>query len=187
LSIGAVLGMLFVGLLLTTHITQTFASNDIFCVNKTVCTFIQGHSTGTRTTLPVAITLHVAVIKPRVKPAQPGGTPITSPSVTAPAPQPTAPPVTSPAPVAGGISGMINEIFGAYGSGAINVARCESGLNPSAYNPSGASGLFQIMPSTWARTSQAGSSPYNAQANAIAAHEIFVRDGYSWREWTCQP
>jgi hypothetical protein len=87
----------------------------------------------------------------------------------------------------GSIEAMINQAFGSYGPGAINVARCESGLNPDAYNASGAAGLFQIMPSTWARTSEAGQSPFNAAANIAAAHEIFVRDGYSWREWTCQP
>jgi hypothetical protein len=64
-------------------------------------------------------------------------------------------------------------------------------LNPGAYNPtsiggSHAAGVFQILfPSTWARTSEAGYSPYNALANIRAAHEIFVRDGYSWHEWSC--
>jgi hypothetical protein len=100
-------------------------------------------------------------------------------------PQPTRV-VPQPAP-AGSIVAMINQVFGAYAAGAINVARCESGLNPGAYNPSGASGLFQIMPGTWAGTSEAGQSPFNAYANILAAHQIFVRDGYSWREWTCQP
>ena len=98
------------------------------------------------------------------------------------------PPVTpQPVPSGGSIEAMIDSVFVAYGPGAINVARCESGLNPNAYNPSGAAGLFQIMPSTWAGTSEAGQSPFNAAANIAAAHEIFVRDGYSWREWTCQP
>jgi|SRR5579884_1537118 len=107
-----------------------------------------------------------------------------------PTPQNTVtPPVTvTPQPVpSGSIESMIDSVFGSYGPGAINVARCESGLNPNAYNPSGAAGLFQIMPGTWATTSEAGQSPFNAAANIAAAHEIFVRDGYSWREWTCQP
>jgi hypothetical protein len=89
---------------------------------------------------------------------------------------------------------IINQVFGPYyGPAANRVAQCESGDNPNAYNPisvagSHAEGLFQILvPSTWSTTSQAGYSPYDAWANTRAAHEIFVRDGYSWREWTCQP
>jgi LysM repeat protein len=91
------------------------------------------------------------------------------------------------------VAGMIYQVFGPYGAAAVRVATCESGLNPSAYNPisiggSHAEGVFQILyPSTWAGTPQAGSSPYNAWANIQAAHTIFMRDGYSWREWTCQP
>lgn len=87
----------------------------------------------------------------------------------------------------GSVLAMINQVFGPYGPEAINVAMCESGLNPGASNPSGAAGLFQIMPGIWAGTSEAGQSPYNASANIAAADQIFVRDGYSWREWTCKP
>ena len=74
----------------------------------------------------------------------------------------------------------------------LRIAQCESGLNPNAYNPisiggSHAEGVFQILyPSTWSGTPQAASSPYDAWANIQAAHAIFMRDGYSWREWTCQ-
>jgi LysM repeat protein len=97
-------------------------------------------------------------------------------------------PAPKPVPTNGNsIVAMINQVFGPDGPAAINVANCESGLNPNAYNPSGAAGVFQIMPGTWAGTAQAGQSPYNAAANIAAAYQIFVRDGYSWREWTCQP
>ena len=91
------------------------------------------------------------------------------------------------------ITDMINQVFGPDGPAAIRVATCESGLDPSVYNPisvegSHAEGLFQILvPSTWGTTSQADNSPYDAHANTVAAHEIFVRDGHSWREWVCQP
>jgi LysM repeat protein len=91
------------------------------------------------------------------------------------------------------VAGMINQVFGPYAAGAINVATCESGLNAGATNSmsigsSHAAGVFQILyPSTWAGTSEAANSPYDAWSNIVAAHEIFVRDGYSWREWTCQP
>ena len=93
----------------------------------------------------------------------------------------------------GSVANMINQVFGSYAGGAMNVATCESGLNPGATNSmsiggSHAAGVFQILyPSTWAGTSEAANSPYGAWSNIVAAHEIFVRDGYSWREWTCQP
>jgi LysM repeat protein len=83
---------------------------------------------------------------------------------------------------------MIREVFGPSGDGAVRVATCESGLNPNAYNGVlGAAGLFQIIPGTFASTSYRGQSVYNPLVNIKAAHEIFVRDGYSWREWACKP
>ena len=115
-------------------------------------------------------------------------------------PTPTPPPVvssggggTAPNPGSSAIISEINSVFGSYGAGAVNVATCESGLNPNAYNGisimgSHAEGIFQILyPSTWDTTSESGQSPYNADANILAAHQMFVRDGYSWREWVCQP
>ena len=87
----------------------------------------------------------------------------------------------------------ITAVFGSYAPGAINVARCESGFDPNSWNStpiggSHASGVFQILyPSTWNGTSYAHYSPYDADANIHAAYEIFVRDGYSWREWACKP
>src|SRR5581483_3002677 len=90
------------------------------------------------------------------------------------------------------VASMIYEVFGPDAPSAMNIARCESGFNPYAYNPqpvlgSHAMGIFQILyPSTWMTTPQAGASPYNARANVQAAHAIFMRDGYSWREWQCR-
>lgn len=95
-----------------------------------------------------------------------------------------------------GQQAVINEIrsvFGPYSAGALNIARCESGFNPNAYNrtPVGgahAAGVFQILDtSTWRTTSYANQSPYNAYANIHAAYQIFSRDGHSWREWQCRP
>ena len=89
--------------------------------------------------------------------------------------------------------GIIHQVFGPDAPAAMNIARCESTFNPSAVNSiaiggSHAEGLFQILyPSTWYTTSQAHSSPFDARANAIAAHEIFMRDGHSRREWACRP
>ncbi len=83
---------------------------------------------------------------------------------------------------------LIRQVFGRYAGGALNVARCESGFNPAAINRgSNASGVFQFLPSTWRGTAYARSSPFNAWANVHAAYQVFVRDGYSWREWVCKP
>ncbi|HTK07062.1 MAG TPA: NlpC/P60 family protein [Ktedonobacteraceae bacterium] len=90
------------------------------------------------------------------------------------------------------VTATINSVFGPYAGEAMKIATCESGLNPHATNStavggSHAEGVFQILyPSTWSTTSQAAVSPYNAYANIVAAHEIFTRDGNSWREWACK-
>ncbi len=118
-----------------------------------------------------------------------------------PTPTPTAKPKPAGAfrPPAGanpGQQAIINEIsavFGPYAQGALAVSHCESGYDPNAWNSypilnSHASGVFQILyPSTWNTTSYAADSPFDAEANINAAYQIFKRDGYSWREWECQP
>ena len=91
------------------------------------------------------------------------------------------------------IINTIKAVFGPYSAGALNIARCESGYDPNAYNPyaiigSHAEGVFQILyPSTWSGTSYARYSPYDYNANIHAAYEIFHNDGNSWREWECRP
>ena len=119
----------------------------------------------------------------------PTPTPEPQPVKVYPTQVPTIPYPTSPGQAA--VIAMINQVFGSYAPGALNVARCESGFNPLAYNPisiggNHAEGVFQILyPSTWSGTSEASSSPYSAMANILAAHQIFVRDGYNWHEWSC--
>jgi len=91
------------------------------------------------------------------------------------------------------VQNLIQNVFGRDAAGAMHIARCESGNNPHAINStavgkSHAEGLFQILyPSTWRTTSQVAHSPFDARANTLAAHEIFIRDGHSWREWVCRP
>jgi hypothetical protein len=120
----------------------------------------------------------------------------TSTMTPTPPPKPTATPRRQPTPPptsSGTVISIIQSVFGSYANDAIAVARCESGLNPSAVNHtsiggSHASGLFQILyPSTWNTTAQRANSPFDARANTLAAYEIFKRDGYSWREWSCKP
>jgi Transglycosylase SLT domain len=117
-----------------------------------------------------------------------------------PTPTPTPKPKPSvlgpPKGVNPGTQVIINEIkvvFGQYSTGALNIARCESGYDPNAINSypignSHASGVFQILyPSTWNTTSYAAYSPFDYAKNIRAAWEIFHRDGNSWREWACKP
>lgn len=101
-----------------------------------------------------------------------------------------APAVRQPAPVrySGTIQQIIQQAFAPLGSGAVTwaerVAMCESGDNPNAVNrSSGAEGLFQIMPSTWAGTPYASQSEFDPVANAKAAAWIYAHRGGS--AWTC--
>jgi transglycosylase-like protein with SLT domain len=68
---------------------------------------------------------------------------------------------------------------------AMNVAWCESRYHPNSVNSdSGASGLFQFLPSTWAFTPYANRSPFNPQYNALAAAWLYHRSGPT--QWVCQ-
>jgi hypothetical protein len=64
-------------------------------------------------------------------------------------------------------------------------AWCESRMNPGAYNRgSGASGLYQFLPSTWRTTPYRRRSVWRAKWNALAAGwmESVGRGG----EWSCR-
>jgi soluble lytic murein transglycosylase-like protein len=96
--------------------------------------------------------------------------------------------VVPPAHYSGTIQQIIQEAFAPLGQTAVTwaerVALCESGDNPSAVNRgSGAEGLFQIMPGTWAGTPYASQSEFDAVANAKAAAWIYARRGGS--AWSC--
>jgi len=68
---------------------------------------------------------------------------------------------------------------------AMNVAWCESRYHPNSVNSdSGASGLFQFLPSTWAFTPYSKYSPFNPQYNALAAAWLYHRSGPN--QWVCQ-
>ena len=87
------------------------------------------------------------------------------------------------------IAKIINDAFSPLGpralTWAVNVAYCESRYHPTSVNTSsGASGLFQFLPSTWAFTPQHASSPFDPVANAHAAAWLYQRDGPS--QWQCQ-
>ena len=85
------------------------------------------------------------------------------------------------------IIGIIREAAATHGQdpqAMIRVARCESGLNPSAVGGGIYFGLFQFVPSTFEATPYGDGDIFDAWANANAA-------GWMWAEgrkgeWVCQ-
>ncbi len=82
----------------------------------------------------------------------------------------------------------ITDAFGPLGPAAvqwaINVAYCESRYHPNSVNSSsGASGLFQFLPSTWSGTPYASSSPFDPRINALAAAWLYSH--YGPGRWQC--
>jgi Transglycosylase SLT domain len=68
---------------------------------------------------------------------------------------------------------------------AMNVAWCESRYHPNSVNSdSGASGLFQFLPSTWSGTPYANYSPFDPKYNALAAAWLYSH--YGPGRWVCQ-
>jgi uncharacterized protein YabE (DUF348 family) len=89
------------------------------------------------------------------------------------------------------IEAIIRDAAAAQGADAdqlLRVAWCESRYNPGAYNASGASGLFQFMPYTWAvnsvRAGYAGTSPFDPIAAANVAAWMFARGQAG--QWSCR-
>ena len=78
--------------------------------------------------------------------------------------------------------------FGVDPNWLLRIAKCESGFNPNAYNPSGASGLFQFMPATFAansvRAGYAGASIWDPVASANTAAYMFSRNQSG--QWVCK-
>jgi hypothetical protein len=95
-------------------------------------------------------------------------------------------------PVASGqIQQLILDAFAPMGAGAqawaLRVARCESNYNPLAVNRySGASGLFQFLPSTWAHTPYASQSVFDPAANSQAAAWYYNATGRTGGPWSCK-
>ncbi len=78
---------------------------------------------------------------------------------------------------------VIRAVFGQYGSQAVAVARCESGLSVYAHNPNGHDGLFQFGSYAKARYGFA----WDAWTQSRAAYRYFRDSGYRWGPWTCRP
>jgi phage shock protein A len=100
------------------------------------------------------------------------------------------PPLPSPAPGREVVTKLIRKHFAFLGARAGEVALCvaeaESDLDPMAVNPvTGASGLFQFIPSTWASLSElagwGGASVFEARASAAVA--AWTVSHYGWHPW----
>ena len=92
----------------------------------------------------------------------------------------------------GGWDGLIAALWPDWAvGGACSVLMCESNGDPRAQNPSGASGLFQVMP-LWADDFQrVTGQPYydgrfDAGANARFAAWLWGQT-QSWSHWSCKP
>jgi hypothetical protein len=87
------------------------------------------------------------------------------------------------------IAKIITDAFSPLGPAAVqwamNVAYCESRYHPNSVNSdSGASGLFQFLPSTWGGTPWASQSPFDPVANAQAAAWLYSH--YGPGRWSCK-
>jgi soluble lytic murein transglycosylase-like protein len=104
------------------------------------------------------------------------------------APIPTQRPKSVPKP-SGEIPLLIWNTFAPLGpdaqAWALRVAYCESRYHPNSVNSrSGAAGLFQFMPSTWAASPYASQSPFDPVANTNAALWLYKRSGPG--RWSCK-
>ena len=77
---------------------------------------------------------------------------------------------------------IIRQVFGGYGSQAVRVASCESGLSTWARNGQYL-GLFQMGSTARAMF---GHGP-DVWSQARAAYRYFVYAGHSWSPWACRP
>jgi soluble lytic murein transglycosylase-like protein len=95
-----------------------------------------------------------------------------------------------PPPVAATAGSGVDAILAAFAGHpalgwALRVAACESGFNPNAVNPySGASGLFQFLPSTWRTTPFGNAYIFDPMAQALAARWMY--DNGRVGEWVCR-
>ena len=89
------------------------------------------------------------------------------------------------------VRGLVETYFGSGDvNRAVRLAWCVSRFDVDAINPSsGAAGLFQVDPVTWAAaTTEMGLNspdPFDPETNvAVAAHIVYQGDG--WTAWNCQ-
>lgn len=146
---------------------------------------------------------------PTTVPSEDTTTP-TNPTTPSSTPPTTSPPATSPPTTSDGGGGgggtysgsadqwrsLVSQFFPASRvEEALRIIDCESNGNPNAENPySGAAGLFQFLPSTWASTAPkagySGASAFDPEANIASAAWLANRYSelgyYFWQPWSCK-
>jgi hypothetical protein len=82
----------------------------------------------------------------------------------------------------------ITSVFGPLAPDATKIARCESGLRPTAVSPTNDHGLFQInivhQATFTSVTGQPWSAVYDALTNTRYAKWLYDRQG--WAPWSCR-
>ena len=101
-------------------------------------------------------------------------------TTTVPAPETNVPVAPVKIYDSGSIEAMIAEAFPENPSLWIEIARCESHLNPRAYNKSGASGIFQIMMPLHSKL--VNGNVFDPATNIRAARSL-SRNGTSTAPW----
>ena len=114
--------------------------------------------------------------------------PTTVPPTSAP---PTTAPPAPPPPPAGSVEATIRSWFPEVGDAAVEVARCESGLDPAARSAAGYRGLFQLSPSHASSFAAVTGRDFEdawdeAEPNTQYARYLYDRQG--WAPWgACAP
>lgn len=114
-----------------------------------------------------------------------------APATTTAAPTTTAPPQQR-THSSSSVEDTIRRVFGggALGDEAVEVARCESGLDPSARNPAGYYGLFQIgseHADDFRRVTGREFSDAWDEAGPNTTYAKWLYDQSGWQPWGCAP
>ena len=141
---------------------------------------------GTSTAQPVSRPLHANLYELRPRAPLPSPTPVPTPTPTpVPVVPKAAPAVVIPPAASGDIVGIIRAAaakYGVSGDWMVNIAECESGLRPNAYNPRGPYiGLFQFLQSTF--TANGGTNIWDPTDQANVAAKMLA-NGQA-HQWSC--
>lgn len=134
-----------------------------------------------------ARTLGIEAAMWRESPSAPATSDVTVTVVSDTAPPPTSPPAAPQPPLQGGVERW-RDLVSAYSwdvDRMLRIMACESGGNPHATNPSGATGLLQVMTPLW--STEFGYTPselLDPGINVAVAYQVWLRQSYG--AWVCR-